>query len=492
MQKNSLAFLKILFVLVLIYTPFFMHLGNLPIRIWDEARLVANALEMQQNRNFLVPHFNGEPDMWNTKPPLMVVSQVLFLNLMGNQELSFRMPSAIAGALTCLLILFFSWRYLKSYWLGIISIMILITTDGYLGDHVGRTGDYDAMLVLFTTLSSLSVFLWTEKKEDSFIHLLFIGLTLGVLTKSVQALMFLPAIGLYLLFTRNLLALFRAKWLYIDLIIFVLIIGGYYFARESVNQGYLQAVALNELGGRFFETIENHKHDALYYLDLLYNSQFNTWFIFVFAGFLFAFTFTEGIYRRIAIFTALLSVSYLVIISLSGTKLSWYTAPVFPFFAILSALSIFRLYLYIISIPTIGIRWLTPQITGFIMLILFFFYPYYNIIDKVYKPRDHALAVKYFRLSEYLKKSVEGKNNPDGFIICHEGYTTHIDYYIDKLKEKGLSVSIKDASSLTVGDKVIYSDESIEKEIESKFQCNEPDEHEGVKFVKLISVKPVN
>lgn len=488
MPKNSLALLKILFVLVLIYTPFFMHLGNLPIRIWDEARLVANALEMQKDGNFLIPHFNGEPDMWNTKPPLMIISQVLFLNLMGNQELSFRMPSAIAGVLTCLLLLFFSWRYLKSYWFGVIAIMILITTDGYLGDHVARTGDYDALLVLFTTLSSLALFLWTEKQQNGLIHLFFIGLALGVLTKSVQALMFLPAIGIYLVYTKKLITLLRTKWFYLDLVLFIIIIASYYLARESANEGYLQAVRMNELGGRFFGTIENHKHEASYYIDLLYNSQFNTWFVFVFAGFMFAFTLSESIFRRLAIFAALLSILYLVLISFSNTKLSWYTAPVFPFLSLLSAIVIYRMYLYIIASSSYGIRWLTPQITGFILLIMFFFYPYYNVIDKVYKPRDQPLAVKFFKLSNYLKKYVEGKHNPNGFIICHEGYSSHIDYYIDKLNAKGLSVRIKDVASLAVGDQVIYSEEFLESKIESRFEYTEIQDNDGVKLIKIVSL----
>ncbi len=489
MLKNSLPFLKILLVLVLIYTPFFMHLGNLPIRIWDEARLVANALEMQKNGNYLIPHFNGEPDMWNTKPPLMIITQVLFLNLMGNQEISFRMPSALAGALTCLLLLYFSWRYLKSYWYGVIAIMILVTTDGYLGDHVARTGDYDAMLVLFTTLSSLALFIWTEKQKDRFLHLFFIGLALGILTKSVQALMFLPAIVLYLLFTRKLLALLRAKWFYFDMLLFMMVIAGYYIARESYNNGYLQAVQMNELGGRFLKTIENHKHEATYYLDLLYNSQFNTWFVFAFAGFLFSFTFSESIFRRIAIFTALLTISYLVLISFSSTKLAWYTAPVFPLLALLSAISIYRLYLYIISSPPSDFKWLGPGIIGFIMLVLFFFFPYYNIIDKVYKPRDHPLSAKFSSLSNYLKKSVEGKYNPDGYVICHEGYSSHIDYYIDKLHEKGLSVKLKDVASLNIGDQVIYTEDLLESKIEGHFHYAEIQAYEGVKLIKIVSIR---
>lgn len=466
-----------------------MHLGDLPVRIWDEARLVNNALEMQKDGDMIVTHYHGEPDMWNTKPPLMIWSQVLFLNIMGNQEIAFRMPSAIAGMLTCLFILFVAWRYMKSYWYGLIAILILITTDGYIGDHVTRTGDYDAMLTLFTTVSALSFFLWTEFKQSKFIHWFFIGLILGIMTKGVQVLMILPAVAIYLLFTRNLIEILKNKWLYIDLLILILITGGYYLTREYLNNGYIEAVSMNELGGRFLNTIENHKHGFTYYIDLLYNKQYSTWFIFFIAGTFFTFIFTTGIIRRLTLYSTLSILVYLVLISFSSTKLAWYTAPLFPLLALVGANSIYIVYRNIRESSSYSISSQTPGIIAFIMLIMFFFYPYYTIIDKVYKPRETHDAESFYLLSHYLMETVEGKHDLEGFKVCHDDYIGHLEYYVNKLAEKKVNIEFCDAESLDVGDKVIFHRETIMKKIEDRYNFTELDNYFNVQMLKIDGLK---
>src|SRR5687767_10138855 len=45
---------------------------DVPIRIWDEAIYANNALEMTETGNLLVLHNNGEPSLYNTKPPLNI------------------------------------------------------------------------------------------------------------------------------------------------------------------------------------------------------------------------------------------------------------------------------------------------------------------------------------------------------------------------------------------------------------------------------------
>ena len=48
----------------------FGNLGEWHIEDYDEARHGINAYEMIQNNDYLVHTFRGEPDLWNTKPPL--------------------------------------------------------------------------------------------------------------------------------------------------------------------------------------------------------------------------------------------------------------------------------------------------------------------------------------------------------------------------------------------------------------------------------------
>lgn len=92
---------------------------------------------------------------------------MLFL---GPGELAVRLPSAIAGLITCLLLLFISYKYLKNFLFGFIWAAVLITFNGYVDFHGTRTGDFDALLTLFMFLYAFFFFLYTERKNPRLLH----------------------------------------------------------------------------------------------------------------------------------------------------------------------------------------------------------------------------------------------------------------------------------------------------------------------------------
>nr|MBP7850947.1 glycosyltransferase family 39 protein [Lentimicrobiaceae bacterium] len=143
--KRNQHYLLLLLLLGLLYFPLFHHIAQLPLRIWDEARLAHNAYEMYKEGHVLVPHFEGKPDMWNLKPPFLVWMQAAFMHMLGPGELAVRLPSALAGLLTCLSLFFFFERRLSMPWAGFMAAMVLVTTQGFVHQHATRTGDYDAM-----------------------------------------------------------------------------------------------------------------------------------------------------------------------------------------------------------------------------------------------------------------------------------------------------------------------------------------------------------
>ena len=99
-------------IFLLVALPIFSHLDSYPIRVWDESRLANNAYEMYRNHNFLVSYFYGSPDMWSTKPTLLIALQALFMEVIGVNELSVRLPIAFATLLLCFSIFYFLKRCL--------------------------------------------------------------------------------------------------------------------------------------------------------------------------------------------------------------------------------------------------------------------------------------------------------------------------------------------------------------------------------------------
>lgn len=480
--------LKALFFILVVYSPFFLHLGDLPLRIWDEARVIANTLEMEKNGNFMVAHFDGKPEMWNTKPPFLLWCQLFFLKIIGNEELSFRLPSAIAGLVTTLTIILFFTRFLKSYWFGMITVLILVTANGYIGDHVVRTADYDAMLTLFMTFYALCFFIYVETGKLQYLHLFFAGLFLAVFTKSVQGTLFLPFLFIYLILSGKLVSILKNKWVYIDFALVIILVSGYYLYRESVNPGYLDAVYINELGGRYLETTEHHQHEFSYYLDLLFSEQFGTWFMFIPLGFIAGLTYPKGRIRNFYIFVSMLILGYFLIISLSETKLSWYTAPLYPLLSVIVALTIYRIYQIILEFKLNRMpysRYLIPVLfMGFV-----FFIPYNNILGKVYKPREKPADNDFYYISHLLKEAAYGKTDIKDVFICYDGYNVHLEYYTDLLNQQQKHVYFIRPELLREGYNVIYAQDQVQKKIEEEFFFEETGMYYNVKFIKINGIR---
>ena len=83
---------------------FFFELGRPNLLLWDESRLAVNALEMAQSGNYLVTTYDGAPDTWNSKPPLAIWLMSLSVSLLGASEVSVRLPAALRGFFTMLLL----------------------------------------------------------------------------------------------------------------------------------------------------------------------------------------------------------------------------------------------------------------------------------------------------------------------------------------------------------------------------------------------------
>ncbi|MFY8185345.1 MAG: ArnT family glycosyltransferase, partial [Bacteroidia bacterium] len=148
-SKQTKYLLYFLVALVL-YFVFFHRLDSFYLRTWDESVYSVYSYEMMQNGNYLVPSINGMVDHLNDKPPLFFWSQILFIKLIGYNELAVRIPSAICGALTVILIFSFIAKNF-SFSLGLFAALVLCSIKGFVTFHSSRTGDMDVMLTLGIT-----------------------------------------------------------------------------------------------------------------------------------------------------------------------------------------------------------------------------------------------------------------------------------------------------------------------------------------------------
>jgi 4-amino-4-deoxy-L-arabinose transferase-like glycosyltransferase len=421
--------LKYLLLAGLLYFPLFSHLGVLPIRIWDESRVANNAIEMHDNGDLLVTYFTDEPDHYNTKPPLMVWMQAFWMKILGPNELAVRLPSAISAFLCCLALVFFGVKYLKNFWLGFAAALVLVTCPGFVGQHVSRTGDYDAVLVLFTTLSALSIFLYSVEHRKKWLYMFFLFLFLAVMTKSIVGFMFLPGVLLYFLWKKQVLSLLKTKELYFGLAAFIVLIASYFILRESHDEGYLNAVLHNDLFGRFDQVLENHDGGFWYYYNYLINGQLSYWYLIVPMGWLIGFFHRNEAIKNLTVFTIFVSISYLLFISLAQTKLEWYTAPMIPLLAINVGVAIDFIASMLKNSSAIN-KQLKFNPTPYFVLFIAIIAPYRKIIAQTFAPEEISWEKSFYQPEYWLRDYIRNNDQTIKLDILRTDYRPHWRFYV--------------------------------------------------------------
>ncbi len=486
MKKETAAQIVIL-VAVIFYTQYY-HLNNLCYRIWDESRLATSAYEMAKNGNIMVPTFEGKPDMWNTKPPLMIWAQALVVRVHGLTELSVRLPSAISGTITCLLIFLFVIYLTQNGWIALLSVVMLCTFNGYIGYHGLRNGEYDCMLTLFTTAYLLCIFLYCNTdnpKRNWFLLLFFLNIGLGILTKSVAALLFLPSVSLYILFSGEIKRIFFNRYLYIGIAVVVLMIGGYYALREYFTPGYLQAVYENELGGRFLKTNEEHSEPFFFYFKNFYEYRLKIWLWFfpLATAFLF-FKSTKAVKRAIGFLLLNIGV-FLLIISWSKTKLLWYDLPVYPLVAILLSLGVFGFLSWVSSkLPSIN-----KSLVGATICLFIAFYPARETYNMIKWEGDYGTSFDDYSASYYLRDVARSGKDFHNYIYFYDEYCPQFKLYVMRMNDMGMDIKLVQFAgdnSFPDNSKVIAHHNSTKQYIELKYEY---EIYEEVRNVRVYLIK---
>ncbi len=461
----------------------------IPFRHYDESRLASNVLEMYMDNNFLVTHYNGEPEMWNTKPPLLIWIQVFFVHAIGFNELAMRIPVALFAFASLLLIFFYFRNYHKNYLLGLFAALILLSSIGYVSIHGVRTGDYDVPLSFFMLcyVIALDAFIHTSKVK--FLYIFFAAITLGVFTKSVAALLFIPGIVIYLIISKRLFELIRNKNFWLGILISFICIISYYLLREMKNPGYLSAVMNNELGGRFLDALEGHKEPFNYYWKNLINSRYSYLIFLAIIGIPLGCWNENKRIRASSRLVTITACTFLLIISTAQTKLEWYDIPLYPLMSILVSISIYEIYL-LISKRMYVFKEYTSKILSFLFIVLSIYPAYSHVFEFTYKPKHSEGDKIYYVASYFLKDALRGKHDLSGMSYIESGYHPHTSLYIKMLQIKGVDIGEKQIHDVIPSDTVIIHQFETEYQLLDCYNCKLLNTFEGVSIYQVISLKP--
>lgn len=337
-------------LLVICYFALFWQLGTPIMRNWDEARNATHAITMATEGNYLVRMYEGQPDMWETKPPLLLWLQVLCIKLFGSSIWVFRLPSAMAALATVGIIVRFLWQQTQSLIPGIGAALVMLTSYSYTLDHCARSADHDALLIFFEIAICIHFYHYlyshATTKNKQLLYC-FTYLTLAMYTKSIAIFMLLPGLFIVSLYQLKILDILKTPRVYLYTIASFGLIGLYYYLHELQTPGYVQAVWNNELFPRYFNSAKTYAYNPVegpfhYIKVLVYQSNI----FIVLPAFVFAVASTKFNTRNAAIYFMVVAFVFYIVAS-NGTFNSWYINPVVPMLAIVSGMGIYAAYLYI-------------------------------------------------------------------------------------------------------------------------------------------------
>lgn len=471
-KQNALQYL---ILLVLIYFVVFAKLGDFPFRFWDESMFAVNAYEMEKNGNYLVPFFDNEVDFRNTKPLLLTWIQVGFIKLFGFNELTMRLPSAIAVAASIVTLFSFLKRLvdLRFAW---IASLVLLTSTGYIGLHTGRTGDADALFSFFILMTSLQFAVWMLDNKGINLLLCFVFLSLAILTKSFAAFLWVPGLLLTaaILDKTRILQAFKKLHFYFGLLILLSSLILVFGVREIYQPGYF-SLALNNDAGRVLLNADNHQQGWDFYLEQVFYNRFLFWAIPFVIGLLLIKKILKPELKKLAIIAAALLSAYIFLVSISTTKLFWYDMPLYPFLACVAAIPVYVLFSQIFEVSS-GLKY-------FATLTLIFIIPYRKMFFESQSHKmpygDRVAEMTSLYLHHQTKQNLE-----ENITVFHYGYAGSVLCYKYMYADHGKELKIKYEPLFSVGEKVFVSNENLIQQVTVRYEIDTLETFEtGILFI---------
>jgi 4-amino-4-deoxy-L-arabinose transferase-like glycosyltransferase len=363
-----------LVLLVLVLFPAFYNLHFLSIQPWDEALFALRAYFLYSEGKIL-QHFSEITPMLNypnSKPVFITLFQALSMKVFGPTEFALRLPIALTYVAINFSFLYISKKTFKSYIVGVIAIILFISTKGVNDYHMSRFGDHDIPFALFFLLFCYQTFQFIQDKKLSNLILLILFFAIGFLTKSVAMIMAFPALGVWIIMQGQFKPLIRDRRIIITLIlIFSFLIINYFFQSYHFHNQE-----------RFTKVLE-HQGPFWFYVSKFYNDNLLTPWIY-FTPLLFLFIRKN----KLLFYFTLQCLFILLIISLAQTKLYWYAAPLYPLFIFALSIALFLGYQWLCSkLPQLKLFW---TISFPLSIILHAYQPYSKHLLEIIQPIDYC------------------------------------------------------------------------------------------------------
>jgi len=317
-------------ILVLSAVLIFTGLGKNHLIPWDEAIYAKVAKNMVVNNEYVVPHWDSLSKGWFEKPPLYMWMVSGLMNLLGFNSWAARLPSAVFGFLTVLLVYAFARKFFNKT-SAFISSLALVTTVHFL--YYSRAAMLDVTTTFFITLS-LYLY-WKAKENNKILFWVLSGLSTGlaVMTKGVVGLLPFLVIGIYELilifaFKEKLNKGKLLRYLLTFISMLVVALPWHLVMYQKFEMAFIDKYFLYHVWDRAVMEIEDKGKPFFWYLTVMKVSM-RIWFIALLGAF--PFTVFKGFKKdKKYVFLLIWALSIFLFFSSAKSKLIWYIIPIYP------------------------------------------------------------------------------------------------------------------------------------------------------------------
>ncbi len=321
-------------VVLVALTAYFWNLGVSSIANADEGVHALVTRELRESGDWLTLHIRGVE--YFRKPPLSFWIRGVTQLALGENEFATRLPSALAGAGTTLLIAWWAWLWTRR-WPAALVAGVMFPLLPVTFTHTFRTGETDGLLIFFLTLAAW--LFWRSVKTPWLVVPAAGVIGLAFMTKSVAA--GVVPIGFMLTLWLQRKWPYTWKHVVLTVVLFLAVIlpwhvyeyakHGQKFWNEYVGYHILQRVE-----ERLHVTPKTH--GPFWYPSALERGMF-PWSWLVVPALALAIVRVRKREDDAFVQTFLLAwgVGTVVLFSLAATKLAWYIAPAYPALTLLLA-----------------------------------------------------------------------------------------------------------------------------------------------------------
>ncbi len=473
--------MPMIILLVVSYFSLFHKLGVPEMQLWDESSYAINAQEMLERGTPFRMYLNGEPELYNTKPPFAIWCMAISMKVFGFNEFAARFPSALFAFGGVLLLFFMVKKITQNGWYALFAPLVLLSSTGFIGVHEARSGDTDAILGVWILVYSVSYLRFTlsgnDNKKNKWLFLTCVGVSMACFTKGIAGLTAIPGLLLWGFYTQQLKATITNRYFYIGLCVFIIIVPGYYLLRDYLTPGYIKTVLHYEFLGRVErqEFLNPEPRSVFYFFEAMYNEQRLVVWIYMLPVSIICILFSKASQlKSVALFFACILLGVTCSLGASTTKLFWYDAPLYPLIAGVVGCS------FVLLMEQFHYRW----IIGICFLVLFV-YPFNIIAERnaVHYPNQH-----FRETLRYIRQELKEK---DTLYVAEVDINFSIHFYIkEDLLQGNITRFVAPSDSVLVpGKKVITCKYAREVDVNNLFTFDTLYRYEECSFYRIKDFK---